>query len=169
MHVQSCCLIIKSFVVWSYSRRRCSCLSFLFADAVHCYLLKSWILQCCSLRDFIEKQFHCYNPGQNSLGQYCNIHIFLSFLVSLLKECVFLEIFLQFSLHPPYTKLKLGTNSEYARPTLFVEEGRGWTCVNWKTPQKSRSVPRLLSMIVGVMWPQSNQWERAVWKKFPAI
>ena len=28
-------------------------------------------------------------------------------------------------------------------------EGRGWTCVNWKTPQKCKSVPRLLSMIVG--------------------
>ena len=28
-------------------------------------------------------------------------------------------------------------------------EGRGWTCVNWKTPQKRESVPRLLSMTVG--------------------
>ena len=27
-------------------------------------------------------------------------------------------------------------------------EGRGWTCVNWKTPLKCKSVPRLLSMIV---------------------
>ena len=27
--------------------------------------------------------------------------------------------------------------------------GRSWTCVNWKTPQKRESVPRLLSMIVG--------------------
>ena len=27
-------------------------------------------------------------------------------------------------------------------------EGRGWTCVNWKTPQKLKRVPRLLSMIV---------------------
>ena len=27
-------------------------------------------------------------------------------------------------------------------------EGRGWTCVHWKTPQKRKSVPRLLSMIV---------------------
>ena len=27
-------------------------------------------------------------------------------------------------------------------------EGRGWTCVNWKTPQKCKRVPRLLSMIV---------------------
>ena len=29
-------------------------------------------------------------------------------------------------------------------------EGRGWTCVNWKMPQKCKSVPRLLSMIVGL-------------------
>ena len=27
-----------------------------------------------------------YNPGQKSLGQYCHIHIFLSFLGSLLKQ-----------------------------------------------------------------------------------
>ena len=27
-------------------------------------------------------------------------------------------------------------------------KGRGWTCVNWKTPQKRKSVPRLLSTIV---------------------
>ena len=45
-----------------------------------------------------------YNPTQKSLGQDCNIDIFLSFLGSLLNECVFLEIFLQFSLSPPYTK-----------------------------------------------------------------
>ena len=28
-------------------------------------------------------------------------------------------------------------------------EGRGWTCVSWKTPQKRKSVPALLPMIVG--------------------
>ena len=49
---------------------------------------------------------------------------------------------------PPYTKLKLEKNSGYTRPTLFVGKGRRWTCVNWKTPQKSKSVPRRLSMIV---------------------
>ena len=35
-------------------------------------------------------------------------------------------------------------------------EGRGWTSMNWKTPQKHKSVPRLLSMIV---------WERGGKKK----
>ena len=52
--------------------------------------------------------FVCYNPRQKSLGQYCFIHIILSFLGSLLKQCILLEIFMQFSLPPPYTKLKLG-------------------------------------------------------------
>ena len=49
---------------------------------------------------------------------------FLSFLGSLLKKCILLEIFLQFSLPLPYTK-KSGKNSGYVRPTLFVglEEG----------------------------------------------
>ena len=62
------------------------------------------------------------NPGQKSLGQYCNIHIFLSFLRSILKQCIIFKIFLQFSLPLPYTKLKLGKSSGYTRPTLFV----GW-------------------------------------------
>ena len=66
-----------------------------------------------------------YNPGQKSLGQFCNIHIFLSFLGSLLKHRILLEIFLQFALPPPYTKLKLEKNSGYTRPRLFVGWGEG--------------------------------------------
>ena len=54
-----------------------------------------------------------YNLGQKSLGQYCNIHIFLSFLGSILKQCIIFKIFLPFSLPPPYTKLKLGKNCRY--------------------------------------------------------
>ena len=69
----------------------------------------------------IELVFYAfYNPGQKSLGQYCSIHTVLSFLGSLLKQCIIFEIFLQFSLPPPYTKLKLGKSSGYTRPTLFV-------------------------------------------------
>ena len=30
-----------------------------------------------------------------------------------------------------------------------VREG-GWTCVHWKSPQKRKSVPKLLSMIVDI-------------------
>ena len=91
-----------------------------------------------------------YNPGQTSLGQYCNIHIFLSFLGSLLKRCSLSENFLQFSLLPPYTTLKLKKILDTRVQHCLWGEGRGWTCVNWKTPQKCKSVPRLLSMIVAL-------------------
>ena len=53
------------------------------------------------------------------------IHIFLSFLSSLLKQCTLFKIFLQFSLFAPYTKLKLWKNSGYMHPTLFVGWGEG--------------------------------------------
>ena len=61
-----------------------------------------------------------YNPGQKSLGQYCNIHIFLSFSRLPLKTVHHFPNFLPLlpPPTPPYTKLKL------------------------------KSVPRLLSMIV---------------------
>ena len=95
-----------------------------------------------------------YNPGQKSLRQYCNIHIFLG---SLLKQCIFFEIFLQFSLTPPYTKLKLGKILETRVQQCLWGEGRGWTCVNWKTPQKLKRVPRLLSMIVFPIIQTSRQ------------
>ena len=90
-----------------------------------------------------------YNPGQKSLEQHYNIIIFLSFLGSLLKQCIILEIFLLFSLPLPYTKLKLENNSGHASNVVCGGEGRGWTCVNLKTPHQHKSVPRLLSMIVG--------------------
>ena len=98
-----------------------------------------------------------YNPEQKSLGQYCNIHIFLSFLGSLLKQCIVFEIFLQFSLPPPYKKLKLGKILETRVQQCLWGEGRGWTCVNWKTPQKLKRVPRLLSMIVVPIIQTSRQ------------
>ena len=78
------------------------------------------------------------------------IFIFLSFLGSLLKQCIFFEIFLQFFLLPPYAKLKLGKILDTRVQHCLWGEGRGWTCVNWKMPQKCKSVPRLLSMIEGM-------------------
>ena len=70
-------------------------------------------------------------------------------LGSLLKQRILSEIFLPFSLPPPYTKLKLAKKIVDTRVQHCLwGEGRGWTCVNWKTPQKRKSVPRLLSMIV---------------------
>ena len=77
------------------------------------------------------------------MRQNCNFHIFLSFLGSLLLKTVHpFRNFLAVLPPPPYTKLKLGKNSGYTSPTLFVgcSEGKGWTCVNWKTPQKRKSV-----------------------------
>ena len=59
---------------------------------------------------------------------------------------------------PPYRKLKLGKNFEYTRPTLFVGWGEGLDLCEWKTPQKSKSVPRLLSMIVDLGSDASSVW-----------
>ena len=46
-------------------------------------------------------------------------------------------------------------------------EGRDWTCVrNWKTPQKCKSVPRLLSMIVVLYRHSLRQpkfWEKCIY------
>ena len=97
--------------------------------------------------DFSQKQ-DSNNPGQKSLGQYYNIHIFLSFLCSLLKQCILFKIFLQFSLPHPIQSWNSGKILDTRVQHCLWGEGKGWTCVNWKTPQKRKSVPRLLSMIV---------------------
>ena len=98
-----------------------------------------------------------YNPGQKSLGQYCNIHMFLSFLCSPLKQCILFKIFLQFSLHLPYTKLKLGKKIWIHASNIVcgVRGGVGpvWIgkrprnakvshvfCRNWKTSDSDESV-----------------------------
>ena len=67
------------------------------------------------------------------------------------------------ALFPPPTLYKVETRKKFwihlvssgaHHPDLVQHclwgEGRGWTCVNWKTPQRGKSVPRLLSMIVGI-------------------
>ena len=83
-----------------------------------------------------------FNHGQKSLGQYCNMHIFPSFLGSLLKQCVIFEIFLQFSLPPPYTKLKLRKNSGYSGPTLFVGWGEGSDLCELKNTPETQKCPK---------------------------
>ena len=82
-----------------------------------------------------------YNSGQKSSGQYCNIHIFLSFLGSLLKQCILFEIFWPFSLSPPYTKLKLRKNSGYTRPTLFVRWGEELDLCELKNAPETQKCP----------------------------
>ena len=84
----------------------------------------------------------CYNPGQKSLWQYCNIHIFLSFPGFLLTQRILFEIFLQFSLPPPYTKLKLGKNSGYTRPTLFVGWGEGSDLCELENAPETQKCPK---------------------------
>ena len=56
------------------------------------------------------------------------------------KQCILFEIFLQFSLPTPYTKLKLGKNSGYTRPTLIVcgvRGGVGPVCIG-KRPRNAK-------------------------------
>ena len=52
-----------------------------------------------------------YNPGQKSLGQYCNIHISLSFLGSLFKQCILFENFL--AVTSPPTLYKVETRKKF--------------------------------------------------------
>ena len=107
-----------------------------------------------------------YNPGQTSLGQYCNIHIFLSFLGSLLKQCIHFEIFLHFSLPWPYTKMKLGKNSEYTRPTLFVRWGEGlelWELEN--APEMQKCPKTFVHDCLKKRWEEKRQF----WGVFQAF
>lgn len=57
--------------------------------------------------------------------------------------------FQQFPLPPPCTKLKLGKNSGYTRPTLFVGWGEGLDLYELQNAPEMQSDVRLLSMIVG--------------------
>ena len=66
-----------------------------------------------------------------------------SFLGSLLKRCILFENVLQFSLPPPYTKLKLEKILDTRVQYCLRGEGSGWTWVSWQTPQKCKNVPRL--------------------------
>ena len=86
--------------------------------------------------------FHNLQSWTKSLGQYCNIHIFLSFLSSLLKQCIIFEISLQFSLPPPYTKLKPGNNFGYTRPTLFVGWGEGLDLCELENVPETQGCPK---------------------------
>ena len=106
----------------------------------------------CDNRDNNNKNINhtlgSYNPWQKSLGQCCNMHIFPSFLGSLLKTASFSKSSCSSpSSHPIQSWISQKILDKCIQHCLWGE-GRGWTCVNWKTPQKSKSVPRLLSMIV---------------------
>ena len=58
------------------------------------------------------------------------------------------------SVLPPPALYKVETRKKFWIPASNIVcgvKGRGWACVNWKTPRKRKSVPRLLSMIVGLL------------------
>ena len=80
-----------------------------------------------------------YNPVQKSVGQYFNIYIFLSFSRFLLKTVHPFRHFL--AVLPPRTLSKVETWKKILDTRVqhcLWGEGRGWTCVHWKTPQKRK-------------------------------
>ena len=83
-----------------------------------------------------------YNPRQKSLRQYCNIHIFLSFLGSLLKQCILFEIFLQFSLPNPIQSWNSEKNSGCTRPTWFVGWGEGLDLCELENAPETQKCPK---------------------------
>ena len=79
-----------------------------------------------------------YNPGQKSLGQHCNIHIFLFFLGSLLKQRILFEIFCSYPSPHPIQSWSSEKNSGYTRSKLFVGWGEGLD------PCKLKNAPEML-------------------------
>ena len=65
------------------------------------------------------------------------------------KSASFSKKFLAVVPPPPYTILKLGKNSGYTHPTLFMGLGEGSGLCELENARECKSVPRLLSMIVG--------------------
>ena len=84
---------------------------------------------------------------------HCNIHMFLSFLGSLLKRCILFENFSQFSLPPPYTKMKLEKKFWIYASNIVCGVGGGGVGLGpvWigKRPRNAKVSQDLLSMIVG--------------------
>ena len=124
------------------------------------------ILQCLKfLLSYWQDPRHPYRVIQctvifhHSTHQFCNKilqYLYFSVISGLLHKTV--HPFRNFrAVLPPPTLYKVET--QYTRPTLFWGEGRGWTCVNWKMPQKCRSAPRRLSRIVrGSLWIPLLLW-----------
>ena len=73
------------------------------------------------------------------------LFIFFSHFSVPSTQCILFEIFCS-SPSPHPTRKQFGIHS--SNINCLRGEGRGWTCVHWKTPQERESVPRLLSIIV---------------------
>lgn len=69
---------------------------------------------------------------------------------SLIKQCIFFNIFLQFSFPPPYTNLKLRKNSDYTYPTSGVRWGVEYVWIG-KCRRNAKVSLRLLSMSEGLL------------------
>ena len=98
-------------------------------------------------------------PGQKSLGQslqYSYVSVISRFPLKTVHPFrKFLAVL------PPLTLYKVETRKKIL--DIRVQHclwggGGGRTCVDWKTPQKSKSVPRLLSMIVGRRRDVNDNW-----------
>ena len=109
----------------------------IYLEAVH------WPANCFTRsRSMFNLILSSYNPGKKSLGQYFDLYIVLSFVGSLLKQCILFEIFLQFSLPPSCAKLKLRKNFGYTCPTLFEGWGEGLDlCELENAPERQRKAP----------------------------
>ena len=109
----------------------------IYLEAVH------WPANCFTRsRSMFNLILSSYNPGKKSLGQYFDLYIVLSFVGSLLKQCMLFEIFLQFSLPPSCAKLKLRKNFGYTCPTLFEGWGEGLDlCELENAPERQRKAP----------------------------
>ena len=96
--------------------------------------------------------------------QYSNFSVILG---SLIKQCILFESFLQFSppTPPPPHPLTLCKILDTRVQHCLWGKGEGWACVNWKTPQKCKSVTRHLSMIVGVKVPRvtNSKFRLRIW------
>ena len=92
-----------------------------------------------------------YNPGQKSrtVLQYSYFSVISRFR---LKTVHPFRNFLAVFLSPILYKVEILDTS--VQNSLW---GEGWTSVNWKRPQKCKSVPRLFSMIVGLSLFLRNQ------------
>ena len=78
-----------------------------------------------------------YNHGQKSLGQYCNIHNYF-FVISRFPHKTVHPFGNFLVVLPPPTLCKVETRKKILDTRVqhcLWGEGRGWTFVNWKTPQ----------------------------------
>ena len=83
-----------------------------------------------------------YNPGQKSrtVLQYSYFSLISRFPLKTVHPFRhFLQFFLSLPIQSWNSEIILDTRVQ----NCLLGEGRGWTCVNWKTPQKCKSVPRL--------------------------